>query len=174
MSRMPGYANYEETTMPKSVLLDTSFFLRFLNDEDPLYANADGYFRYFLQQDMTMLISTISIAEYCVGGSITELPLKNLQILPFNVDHAKRTGEFARVVFRFKNILDLTRRVQIPNDSKLFAQADVESSVLYYLSSDTESQRIYGLLRTQNAGPKFQFINLSVPPSEAFGMLDLR
>ena len=26
----------------KAVLLDTSFFLRFLNDKDPLYKNADG------------------------------------------------------------------------------------------------------------------------------------
>jgi len=159
---------------PKSVLLDTSFFLRFLNDEDPLYANADGYFRHFLQEGMTMLLSTISIAEYCVGGDISELPLKNLQILPFNVMHAKRTGEFARLVFRHKNKLDLANRMIIPNDTKLFAQADVEASVLYYLSSDTESQKIYGLLRSQNASPKFEFLNLTIPPSEAFGVLDLR
>ena len=33
----------------KAVLLDTSFFIRFLNDSDPLFKNADGYFRYFLQ-----------------------------------------------------------------------------------------------------------------------------
>lgn len=32
--------------MHKSVLLDTSFFIRFLNDKDPLFKNADGYFRY--------------------------------------------------------------------------------------------------------------------------------
>lgn len=160
--------------IPKAVLLDTSFFLRFLNDEDPLYAYADGYFRYFLQQEMTMLISTISIAEYCVGGSINELPLKNLQILPFNLSHAKRTGEFARLVFYHKNKLDLTSRLIIPNDTKLFAQADIEASVMYYLSSDAESQKVYGLLRSQNAGPKFEFLNLTVPPSEAFGILDLR
>lgn len=159
---------------PKSVLLDTSFFLRFLNDEDPLYTHADGYFRYFLQQEMIMLISTISIAEYCVGGDISELPLKNLQILPFNIGHARRTGEFARLVFRHRNKLDLTSRMIIPNDTKLFAQADVESSVLYYLSSDAESQKVYGLLRSQNAGPKFEFLNLRTPPSEAFGILDLR
>ncbi len=28
----------------KSVLLDTSFFIRLLNDEDPLHKNAKGYF----------------------------------------------------------------------------------------------------------------------------------
>lgn len=84
----------------KSVLLDTSFFLRFLNDESPLYKNADNYFRYFIQHEITMMISTISIAEYCVGGDIHELPLKNLQIVPFNLDHSKRTGEFARIAFQ--------------------------------------------------------------------------
>lgn len=31
-----------------SVLLDTSFFIRLLNEEDPLHLNALRYFRYFL------------------------------------------------------------------------------------------------------------------------------
>lgn len=160
--------------MRNTVLLDTSFFLRFLNDQDPLYANADGYFRYFLQHETTMLISTISVAEYCVKGDLQDLPLRNLQILPFNVGHAQRCGEFARVVFSHRNQLDVINRTIIPNDTKLFAQADVEAGVQYYLSSDTESQKVYGILRTQNAGPRFEFLNLRVPPSEAFGILDLR
>jgi PIN domain nuclease of toxin-antitoxin system len=88
----------------KSVLLDTSFFLRFLNDKSPLFKNADNYFRYFIQHDVVMMVSTISIAEYSVGGDISELPLKNLQIIPFNLDHAKRTGEFAKIVFQNKGL----------------------------------------------------------------------
>ena len=82
-----------------AVLLDTSLFIRFLKDAGTLFKYADDYFRYFIQQDISMMISTISIAEYCAGGSIDELPLKNLQIVPFNFDHAKRTGDFARIVF---------------------------------------------------------------------------
>jgi hypothetical protein len=101
----------------RSVLLDTSFFLRFLNDTDPLFKNADGYFRYFLQQKIDMLVSTISVAEYCVGGDVHELPLKNLQILPFNLDHSKRTGEFAKIVFQHKGRLNLKERNIIPNDT---------------------------------------------------------
>lgn len=31
--------------MKHSVLLDTSFFIRLLNDEDPLHSNALGYFQ---------------------------------------------------------------------------------------------------------------------------------
>ncbi len=88
----------------KFVLLNKSFFLRFLNEEDPLFRNADGYFRYSLKK-IKMIISTISIAEYCVDGNAHELPLKNLQFLPFNSDHVKRTGVFAKIVFQKKDKL---------------------------------------------------------------------
>lgn len=155
----------------RAVLLDTSFFLRFLNENDPLFKNADGYFRYFLQNEITMMISTISIAEYCVGGDVHELPLRNLQIVPFNLDHSKRTGEFAKIVFQNKGKLKLKERNIIPNDTKLFAQADCEKAVEFYLSSDTESFKIYNLLKLESA-PKFEFIDLSTPFNETFGILD--
>lgn len=157
--------------MPKSVLLDTSFFLRFLNDEDPLFNNADKYFRYFIDNEINLMISTISIAEYCVGGDIHELPLRNLQIVPFNLEHAKRTGEFARIVFRNKAKLKLKERNIIPNDTKLFAQADIEAGVDYYLSSDTESIKIYQLLK-QESNPRFQFIDLNTPYHQTFGLIN--
>lgn len=155
----------------KAVLLDTSFFLRFLNDNNPLFKIADGYFRYFLEKEVVMLISTISIAEYCVGGDVHELPLKNLQIVPFNLNHAKRTGELAKIVFQHKNKLHLTQRNIIPNDTKLFAQADIEPTVEFYLSSDTESFKIYKLLKGHTT-PKFQFIDLNIPHAQTFGILD--
>ncbi|MEA5108945.1 hypothetical protein SDC9_14812 [bioreactor metagenome] len=155
----------------KAVLLDTSFFIRFLNDSDPLFKNADGYFRYFLQKEITMMISTISIAEYCVGGDVHELPLRNLQIVPFNLDHSKRTGELARIVFQNKGKLKLKERNIIPNDTKLFAQADCEKAIEFYVSSDNESLKIYNFLR-QESIPKFQFIDLKTPYNETFGLLD--
>ncbi|ELI6454784.1 hypothetical protein FPG87_07525 [Flavobacterium psychrophilum] len=158
--------------MHKSVLLDTSFFIRFLNDNDPLFKNADGYFRYFIKEEITMIISTISIAEYCVGGDIYELPLKNLQIVPFNLDHSKKTGEFAKIIFKNKGKLKLTERNIIPNDTKLFSQAHCENTVEYYLSSDSESLKIYNLLK-EETNPKFIFIDLKVPHYETFGILDL-
>ena len=93
------------------------------------------------------LITTISIAEYCVGGDVHELPLRNLQIVPYNLDHAKRTGEFAKIAFeaKRKGKLDVSNRNIIPNDTKLFAQADCERAVELYLSSDSESFKIYKL-----------------------------
>ena len=82
-----------------SVLLDTSFFIRLLNEEDPLHNNALGYFRYFLEHDFVIKISTIAIAEYCVKGEVSELPLKNMLIVPFNFDHAQRSGKMIAEVF---------------------------------------------------------------------------
>lgn len=157
----------------KSVLLDTSFFIRFLNDEDPLFENAMEYYKYFISNEIKMFISTISIAEYCTGGSINELPLKNLAILPFNLNHSIKTGEIAKIVFNKKGKLKIKERNIIPNDSKLFSQADVELNILYYLSSDTESIKIYTLLKSENENLRFNFIDLKIPPSEYFGYLNL-
>ncbi|MDD8018258.1 MAG: hypothetical protein PHP42_07780 [Bacteroidota bacterium] len=119
-----------------------------------------------------MVISTVSVGEYCVKGDIHELPLKNLQILPYNLDHAKTAGKFARVVFEHKGKLQLANRNIIPNDTKLFAQAHTELSINYYLSSDTESQKVYNILHKQ-IPQTFQFIDLHIPYTETFGMLDL-
>ncbi len=119
-----------------------------------------------------MIISTISIAEYCVGGDVHELPLRNLQIVPFNLDHFKRTGEFAKIVFRNKGKLKWKERNIIPNDTKLFAQVAYNKTIEFYLSSGTGSFKIFNLLKQETA-PKFQFIDLHTPFNETFGLLDL-
>jgi predicted nucleic acid-binding protein len=156
----------------KGVFCDTSFFIRLLDKSDSLHDNAKAYFKYFTENDFELYISTIAIAEYCVGGEIHELPLRNLQIVPFNFDHATKTGEFARIVFRNKNKLKLKERNLIPNDTKLFAQADCKKSVELYLSSDTESRKIYDLIK-QETSPKFQFVDLHTPYNIIFGLIDL-
>ncbi len=161
--------------MMHSVLLDTSFFIRLLNDEDSLHQNAKGYFKYFLENEIIMNISTVSVAEYCVGGNIDELPLMNIQIMPFNFDHARRAGEFARIIFNENKILreKLKPRAIIPNDSKLFAQADCDRSINYFVTSDARSQRTHNLL-SKILKPEFEIININTPHNQRFGILDLK
>ncbi len=154
------------------VMLDTSFFIRLLDKADPLHGNALGYFKYFLENDYQLYISTIAIAEYCVRGKIDELPIKNLRILPFNLDHGQKTGELAKFIFENNGKLTLSNRNLIPNDTKLFAQAEKELGVSIYLSSDGESKKIHGLLRL-NGLVKFDFFDLNAPYDEAFGVLNL-
>ncbi len=157
--------------MTNKVLLDTSFFIRLLNDEDVLHKNALAYFRYFLEQNYELKCSTISIAEYCVRGKLTDLPLNNLQILPFNIHHAVKAGEFARIVFLYKNTLNLENRNIIPNDTKLFAQADSEE-LNSFVTSDKEAVKIVNLIK-QEKNIKFNLINIYTPFNEYFGILNL-
>lgn len=55
--------------MEKAALLDTSFFLRLLDESDPLCKNAEGYYRYFLEKEIPMIISTVATGEFCVKGN---------------------------------------------------------------------------------------------------------
>jgi predicted nucleic acid-binding protein len=154
------------------VMLDTSFFIRLLNEQDPLHENTLQYYKYFLQNDFTLKVSTISIAEYCVKGEIDELPLKDIQIIPFNINHAIIAGNLAAVVFQNKDVLNLPDRRIIPNDTKLFAQADTEDQIQKFATSDIECIKIYNLL-DQNRKLKFDIINIRNPYNETFGILDL-
>ncbi len=160
--------------MKHSVLLDTSFFIRLLNDEDPLHKNVKGYFKYFLEQEILLKVSTISIAEYCVLGNLDDLPLKNIQIVPFNLDQAQRAGEFAKIIFEHNKISvdKLSPRAIIPNDSKLFAQADLDKSVTHFATSDARSKKTLNALNT-GLKPKFEIIDINIPYNQTFGILDI-
>lgn len=160
--------------MKHSVLLDTSFFIRLLNDEDPLHSNAVGYFKYFLENEIALKVSTITIAEYCVLGKLEDLPLKNVQIVPFNLKDAEKAGEFAKIIFTENKIEaeKLSPRAIIPNDSKLFAQSDLDKTITHFVTSDVRSKSTLALLK-KGASPKFEIISIDVPHTETFGILDL-
>ena len=102
------------------------------------------------------------------------MPLRNVQILPFNLDHAIRTGEFAAVIFEENKLkkLQFSPRTIIPNDAKLFAQADVNRSITHFVTSDSRSKNTYGALKRRN-DPKFGLIDISIPYDQTFGTLDL-
>lgn len=145
-----------------------------MNEHDPLFKNANGYFRYFLENEFKLFVSTIGIAEYCVGGTIDELPLRNLRILPFNLDHAKRTGDLAQILFmeRKAGNVSFRERTLIPNDSKLFAQADIDPHIRYFATSDSESLKAYATLN-QKIKLQFSVIDISDSYADRFGILPL-
>ena len=163
-----------EVIVLKGVLLDTSFFIRFLNENDPLCSNADNYFRYFLENEFDLFISTIAIGEYCVGGSVDELPLQNMRVLPLNYDHAVKAGKFGRILFNHRRIgkLETSNRVIIPNDAKMFAQADVEKNISQFVTSDTESIKLFNAIK-EDIIPQFEIIDINTPHTEYFGLLGL-
>ncbi|MFM2268556.1 MAG: hypothetical protein RL757_1997 [Bacteroidota bacterium] len=156
----------------KCVLLDTSFLIRLLNENDRLHENALQYYRFFLEKGVILKVSTISIAEYCVKGTLDELPLRDVQILPFNIVHATKAGDMARTVYQHRDKTVLPQRLIIPNDTKLFAQADVESNIQKFVTSDQQCQNIFKLIELKSK-VNFDILNIETPYHEAFGLLNL-
>lgn len=156
------------------VLLDTSFFIRLLNEDDPLHENAYGYFKYFMEHDFSIKISTIAIAEYCVRGEVTELPLKNMLIVPFNYDYAQRAGKMIAEVYEEKKKRGaiITPRAVVPNDTKMFAQADVEPDINYYATADVECKKVYDLIKSVEGKLSFAFIDINHPHYNYFGEIN--
>jgi len=157
----------------KSILLDTSFFIRLLNENDSLHQNTLDYYKYFLEKQHILKCSTISISEYCVKGKLEELPLRDIQIVPFNIHHAQKAGEFARIIFENKGKIEIEKRNIIPNDTNLFAQAEIEKEITTFATSDEECLKIFALLK-QNCNLSFEAINIRRPLNETFGLLDLK
>ena len=139
------------------VLLDTSFFIRLLNEEDPLHENAFGYFRYFLEHDFVIKISTIAIAEYCVRGDVSQ-----------------RAGKMIAEVYAEKKRRGATiaPRAVVPNDTKMFAQADVEPDINFYGTADVECKKVYDMIKTSEGKLSFKFIDITIPYNAFFGELD--
>jgi len=155
----------------KVVFCDTGFVIRLLDKTDELHENAIGYFRYFLENDYIIRMSTIAVAEFCVKDRIEHLPLKQILLSPYNAIHASKTGECARILFsaKAKGVLEVGARILIQNDVKLLVQAECESAS-YYLTSDSNSKRMYDVLKG-NGLLSFDFTDIHMSPSLKFSFI---
>jgi len=149
--------------MSKCVLLDTSFFIRLLNKEDELHETALGYFNYLLENGFTLKMSTIALAEFCAKGKKENLPLRNLMLLSFNPIHAERAGELIGIIFeeKLRRGAQIAQRAIIPNDTKMFAQADTEENITHFISADSEAKKVFDLLQKgREATLSFQYVDI--------------
>ncbi|ELR72882.1 hypothetical protein C900_00843 [Fulvivirga imtechensis AK7] len=94
-----------------------------------------------------------------------------MQVVPFNFNHGIRAGQFARIIFDEKDKLELNNRNIIPNDSKLFAQADIEEAITHFVTSDEGCLKIHKILK-EKVNAKFEIINIRTSYHETYGLLD--
>lgn len=156
----------------KIVFCDTGFVIRLLDRTNDLHENALGYFRYFLENDYLIRMSTIAVAEFCVKDQIEHLPLKQILLSPFNAYHASKTGECARILYdaKAKGVIEVDARILIQNDVKLLAQAECECAD-YYLTSDSRSKRMCDVLKEEGK-LSFDFTDIHTPFSAKFGFFE--
>jgi predicted nucleic acid-binding protein len=177
---MLGWMISETTRMPKKkeqilgVLCDTGFLIRLNNPKDPLHGNARGYLKFFLDERHLIYVSTIALAEYAVQDSIQNLPMRYFRVVPFNIDHAQRAGEYTEIVLKSRDQLegDNIARTLIKDDSKMFAQADTTEKITHFLTGDMKCETVFNLLRRKTEA-RFDLLSLQTPVNQSFGMLDL-
>ncbi|WNJ21522.1 type II toxin-antitoxin system VapC family toxin [Pontibacter sp. G13] len=153
------------------VFLDTSFFVRLLDSTDEYHHFAKTYFTKFIQDDVEVITSTIVLAEFGVKESIHFLPLDVLKILSFDYRHAEVCALFAKSAYeaKRKGAIDLKHRVLIPNDTKLFAQAEVQQATIF-LGRDDGAKKVMEFLLSESL-MSCQYVDLRTPPNEFFGEL---
>jgi predicted nucleic acid-binding protein len=155
------------------VLLDTSFVIRLLRTNDALNSNAKAWFKELLDRKVPMFLSTISIAEYCVGGPFDELPLQKVRVLPFNVDHARCAGPFTKTLLELrKSSVEEERRPVVINDLKLLAQAEVTFGISHFLTKDGGFIARMQSLRSGGHVLRTQLLDLNVPMADSLGRLN--
>lgn len=157
--------------LPKVAMLDTSFLIRLLKEDDPLHTSAKTYYQYFLENKFVLFVSTVAVAEYCVKGELDQLPFECVRVVPFNLDHAEKAGDFAHTLYqaRDKGQYTTEQRLIIPNDTKIFAQAS-SIGALYFVTADTKASNAMAIL-AQERGFSVAHLDIHEPISTFSGTL---
>lgn len=137
------------------VLLDTSFLITLASASRPHHASALRYYRTCIDRQVPMYLSTVVMAEFQVKQAVTDLPLRNLFVLPFNADHAIRCGGLIDATSRDP----VDDRVRVKDDFKLIAQCQVEG-ISHLFSEDANTLVKYLARCATPAAPRLQCILL--------------
>lgn len=135
-----------------SALLDTSFLITFSDPNRPFHTVAHQYFRECVRRSIPMYLSTIVISEFEVRQRVTDLPLRNLVILPFNIEHAVQCGKLFSSISRDPG----DDRVVFKDDMKIIGQCDAEG-ISHIMTEDTNTLAKYlrrvhsGVFKSTNA-----------------------
>ena len=108
------------------VSLDTSFLITFADPSRANHLVAVDYFRHCLTQRIPMWLSTVAVGEFEVRQSISDLPLQNFRVQPYNLPHAVRAAALLRTLRENGEQPAEDRRPVIINDLKILAQAEEE------------------------------------------------
>ena len=156
---------------PKIAMLDTSFLIRLLKEDDLLHSSAIAYYQHFLENNFVLYISTVAVAEYCVRGELDQLPFESVRVVPFNLDHAEKAGNYASTLYQARNNGQFApeQRLIIPNDNKIFAQAS-SIDALYFVTSDTKSSQAMDILAKER-GFSVTHVDIHNPVSTFSGYL---
>jgi hypothetical protein len=108
------------------------------------------YFRYCLAQRIPMWISVVAAGEFEVGQPVSDLPLQNFRIQPYNLPHAIRAAALLKEIRRENPAQAQEGRSIIINDLKILAQAEEEQIAIILTEDANTLSRLATRLRARN------------------------
>ncbi len=147
------------------ILLDTSFCIRLLKQDNTLHQNAYEYFQNFLEKKIEMYLSTIVVSEYSVKDDINNLPLQTLKIIPFDFFDGKVEGEFYSILNENKEHTKGFERLVIKDDCKLIAQI-YNRKIDAYITKDRKSFKQFCNPLQKEMKFSIQLLDLSISVKE--------
>ncbi len=153
----------------KSIILDTGFLINLYSDKFALQNHCKEYYRYFLENKIDMYVSTISLAEYCVGSSLSDIELDKFRIIPFNIQHCPIAGKFAKhcIHDRDKFLHDIDRKV-VMNDIKILSQAAFHK-IDALITKDVKLEKIINRISSlPESELSIKYLNISRPYTDYF------
>jgi len=127
-------------------LVDTSYLISLADPSRQHHEAAVSYLREALRRKVPVYLSAIVASEFQVKQAVTDLPLRNFVVLPFNFDHAMTAGLLMRGLQRDSG----DGRAIVKEDIKLIAQSICES-LTHILTEDAQTLVKY-VRRLNDAG----------------------
>ncbi|MBU0676473.1 MAG: hypothetical protein KJ626_00015 [Verrucomicrobia bacterium] len=143
--------------MSRMVVVDTTFLISLVDESREAHEAAKKYYRYFLENGMAMLLPTVVVAEFCVKQPITDLPLRNFRVIPFNFEDAQKCGYLN--AHHSRKDVGVGQRDAVKDDFKIIAQTVVQDAALLITEDGDTLGQYCSYLRERNE-INFKVVNL--------------
>lgn len=154
-----------------SILVDNSFVIRLLKSDDEYHKTVVEYFQYFLENNITLYLSTIVISEYAVGDNPDNLlALNAFQILEFDYGDAKISGDYYAFLKDNQDLRKTEERKVIINDLKLLAQIQNRGIDAFITKDQKMIPKMITPLK-ENKNLNFEYLDLTIPLKDKLGLL---
>ena len=145
--------------MRNGAVLDTGFLITLVDAGRDAHKHAKAYYRHFLEQGIPLYLPTVVASEFCIKQPITDLPLHNFNILPFNLLESIRCADLNVAYYR-KKLNEEGQRDSVKDDFKIIAQAE-EQDAFFLLTEDKNSMSLYCEQLRNDQKISFKVIELS-------------
>ena len=143
--------------MSDGAVVDTGFLISLMDRKRPCHDAAKAYYKYFLENGMTMFLPTVVAAEFAIKEPVTDLPLRNFRVLPFSLSDAVRCAGLN--VAHYRAVVGGGNRDAVKDDFKIIAQAE-ERSVRFVLTEDAETLQRYCQRLAEDGEVHFRVVQL--------------